>query len=41
LDDRRRPDRWRRKARQEAKQKKRAIPAVDEHAVEEIVDSLC
>jgi gas vesicle protein len=41
LDDRRRPDRWRRKTRQEAKEKKRATPAVDDHAVEEIVDSLC
>jgi gas vesicle protein len=41
LDDRRRPDRWRRKARQQAKEKKRATPAVDERAVEEIVDALC
>jgi hypothetical protein len=40
IDDRRRPARWRRKRHPEPKQELATTPAVDERAVQEIVESL-
>jgi hypothetical protein len=41
FDDRRRPDRWRRKRRPQPTEAKREIPEVDDDAVQEIVESMC
>ncbi len=41
LEDRRRPDRWRRKRRPERKEEKRETPEINERDVQEIVESLC